>query len=133
MSEERAVSVVDDDESIRQAVEGLLRSVGLPVAVFSSAEEFLESRVRRRTGCLVLDLSLPGMAGAELQRHLVRDGYRTPIIIVTARDDEETRVRALAAGAAGFLTKPFDGAALLSVVQKALAERDEAPTGPREA
>ena len=131
MSTERVVSVIDDDESIRQAIEGLLRSVGLQVAVFSSAEEFLGSRAPRRTGCLVLDLSLPGMAGAELQRHLARDGHRTPIIIVTARDDEDARVRALGAGAAAFLTKPFDGAVLLSLVQSALAGRDGKRTCPR--
>jgi FixJ family two-component response regulator len=71
------------------------------------------------------------MAGTELQRHLARDGHRTPVIIVTARDDEETRVRALGAGAAGFLTKPFDGAVLLSVVQSALANRDRKRTGLR--
>ena len=131
MSRAGVVSVVDDDESIRQAVEGLLRSVGLHVAVFASAEEFLGSRAPQRTECLVLDLSLPGMAGPELQRHLARDGHRTPVIIVTARDDEETRVRALGAGAAGFLAKPFDGAVLLSVVQSALANRDRKRTGLR--
>ena len=119
------MSVVDDDESVREAVDGLLRSVGIQVAVFASAEEFLGSRAPQRTGCLVLDLSLPGMAGAELQRRLARDGCRTPIVIVTAHDDEETRVRALDAGAAGFLSKPVDGALLLSVVQSALADRDE--------
>jgi len=131
MSKERVVCVVDDDESIRLAVEGLLRSVGLPVAIFASAEEFLGSPARRRTGCLVLDLSLPGMSGAELQRRLARDGCRTPVIILTAHDDQETRARALGAGAAGFLSKPFDGGALLSVVQTALVDRDEARTGPR--
>ena len=131
MSKERVVSVVDDDESVREAVEGLLRSVGLQVATFSSAEEFLGSRGPQRTGCLVLDLTLPCMAGTELQRRLARDGHRTPIVIVTARDDEETRVRALGAGAAGFLTKPFDGGVLLSVVQSALAYRDGKRTGPR--
>jgi FixJ family two-component response regulator len=131
MSEERIVSVVDDDESVREAVDGLLRSVGIQVAVFASAEEFLGSRAPQRTGCLVLDLTLPGMAGVELQRHLARDGYRTPIVIVTARDDEETRAQALDAGAAGFFTKPVDGALLLSVVQSALADRDEKRIGPR--
>ncbi|HYS15905.1 MAG TPA: response regulator [Candidatus Binatia bacterium] len=124
MRPERVVSVVDDDESIRQALEGLLRSVGLQVAAFASAEEFLGSEAPWSTGCLVLDLSMPGMDGLQLQRRLARDGHRMPIIIVSAHDGEEARARALGAGAAGFLRKPFDGALLLSAVESALADTD---------
>jgi FixJ family two-component response regulator len=124
MRHERVVSVVDDDESIRQAVEGLLRSVGLQVVTFASAEEFLGSHALWSTGCLVLDLSMPDMDGLQLQRSLDRHGHRMPIIIVTARDDDEAGTRALGAGAAGFLKKPFDGAVLLSAVQSALADTD---------
>jgi FixJ family two-component response regulator len=113
------ISIVDDDESVRQAVEGLLRSVGFQVAVFASAEEFLRSRHRQKTRCLILDLRMPCMGGLELQQELERDAHRIPIIILTAHGDDEARRRALGAGAVAFLHKPCDGETLLSAVQAA--------------
>jgi FixJ family two-component response regulator len=114
------VSVVDDDESVRQALAALLRSAGFRVTTFVSAEEFLGSPHVGATGCLILDLRLPGMSGLELQQRLVSAGRRFPIVILTAHGDDAARSRALAAGATAFMPKPFDGEALLSTVQSAL-------------
>ena len=110
------VSVVDDDESIREAIEGLLRSAEISVAVFSSADEFLHSANRWTTRCLILDLRMAGMDGLALHQRLVADGSHYAVIIVTAHGDRETRRRALRAGALAFLPKPFDGEVLLAVV-----------------
>lgn len=123
MSEEHAISVVDDDESIRQALEGLLRSAGFRAAAFASAEAFLQAPQRWTTGCLILDLRLPGMGGLELQDRLAAEGPRVPIIVLTAHGDEAARTRALGAGAAAFLRKPVDGEALLSAVEAVLKSR----------
>ena len=123
MGERNVVSVVDDDESVREAVEGLLRSVGFRVAVFASAEEFLQSHSRQTTRCLILDLRMSRMGGLELQQQLVRAGHPVPIIILTAHGDDEARRQALGAGAVAFLHKPCDGEALLSAVQAAVGNR----------
>jgi len=93
------VSVVDDDESLRRSLRNLLRSVGLGVETFASAEEFLRSAQRGNTGCLVLDLRMTGMSGLDLLRHLVVADSRIPVVILTAHGDEETRRRSLQAGA----------------------------------
>jgi two-component system, LuxR family, response regulator FixJ len=122
MSGARVVSIVDDDESVRQAIHGLLRSVALPVAAFASVEEFLRSDHLQRTGCLILDLRMPDMDGLELQRRLADDGHRIPIIVFTAHGDAEARARALEAGAAVFLRKPADPDALLAAVESCLVK-----------
>jgi FixJ family two-component response regulator len=114
------ISVVDDDESIRQSLGGLMRSVGFGVKVFSSAEEFLNSGDPRNTGCLILDVRMPGMDGFELQRRLEASQYEIPVIFITAHGDEELRRRALIAGAVDYLLKPFSEEALLNAVQAAL-------------
>src|ERR1700719_1087131 len=114
------ISVVDDDESIRQSLGGLMRSVGFGVKVFSSAEEFLNSGDPRNTGCLILDVRMPGMDGFELQRRLEASQYEIPVIFITAHGDEELRGRALIAGAVDYLLKPFSEEALLNAVQAAL-------------
>jgi len=114
------ISVVDDDESIRQSLGGLMRSVGFGVKVFSSAEEFLNSGDPRNTGCLILDVRMPGMDGFELQRRLEASQYEIPVIFITAHGDEELRRRALIAGAVDYLLKPFSKEALLNAVQAAL-------------
>lgn len=119
------ISVVDDDASIRQALAGLFRSVGSPVAAFATAEEFLRSDRPGTTACLVLDLQMPGMGGHELQEELVREGYRIPFIVYTAHGDEEARVWAGRAGAVAFLRKPFDTEALRSSVEAALRDREQ--------
>src|SRR5882724_5219873 len=119
-SSERLVSVVDDDEPLRRSVRNLLTSVGFGVEMFASAEEFLQSSHREQTGCLVLDLRMPGMTGLELLARLAAIGSRIPAIILTAHNDDEARRRALQAGAAAFLGKPFRGDVLLDAVRTAL-------------
>jgi FixJ family two-component response regulator len=117
------VSIVDDDESLRRSLRNLLGSVGLRVETFASAEAFLESLHQEQTGCLVLDLRMPGMNGFDLLRHLSGTGSRIPAVILTAHGDDETRQRSLQAGAAAFLSKPFNGDALLDAVRTALDQQ----------
>jgi len=117
----RLVSIVDDDASLRRSLRNLLMSVGLRVETFESAEAFLESVHRENTGCMVLDLRMPGMSGLDLLRHLAARGTRIPVIILTAYRDDETRRRSLDAGAVEFLEKPFQSAALLDAVRSALS------------
>jgi FixJ family two-component response regulator len=114
------VSIVDDDASLRRSVRNLLSSVGFRVQAFASAEEFLASPERVNTGCLVLDLRMAGMNGLDLLKHLSATGSRIPVVILTAHGDDETRRRALQAGAVAFLGKPFRGDALLDAVRSAL-------------
>ena len=114
------VAVVDDDESVRSAIYGALRSVGFAARAFASAEEFLDSDVRRDTACLISDVQMPGMSGLELQAALAKDEYRIPIIFITAFGDQRVRTQALKAGALEFLDKPFDDTFLLETVRAAL-------------
>jgi two-component system response regulator FixJ len=118
--ERPVVSVVDDDASLRRSVRNLLLSVGFRVETFASAEEFLRSAQRPNTGCLVLDLQMTGMDGLDLLRHVAVTDPRMPVVILTGHGDEEARQRALVAGAVAFLRKPFQGDALLDVVQLAM-------------
>ena len=108
------VSIVDDDESVRVATTKLVRLHGFIADAFASAEEFLRSPRVNETSCLITDLRMPGMSGVEFQSHLIREGKRMPMIFITAIPDEVSRARALGAGAACFLTKPFDGRPLLT-------------------
>ena len=117
------VSIVDDDESLRRSLKNLLGSVGFRVETFASAETFLESLHLKETGCLVLDLRMPGMDGLGLLRRLSGMGSRIPAVILTAHGDDVTRQRSLQAGAVAFLAKPFNGNALLDAVRTALAQR----------
>jgi FixJ family two-component response regulator len=114
------VSVVDDDASLRRSVRNLLTSAGFTVQAFTSAEEFLESPHRTNTGCLVLDLRMAGMSGFDLLKYLRATGSLIPVVILTAHGDDEARGRALQAGAAAFLGKPFRSDALLDAVRTAL-------------
>jgi FixJ family two-component response regulator len=116
MSDERAVSVVDDDESVRESLVGLLRSLHVAVQSFSSAEEFLAANAAARTECLILDVSLGGMDGTELQRILLESGSAPPIVVITARDDARVRQLVLSRGAVAYLLKPFEEAALLDAM-----------------
>ena len=116
----RVVSVVDDDASLRRSLRNLLSSAGLSVETFESAEIFLESSSLDKTGCLVLDLRMPGMGGLGLVRRLAASGSRIPVIILTAHGDEDMRQRTLQAGASAFLEKPVKGPALLDAVRSAL-------------
>ena len=118
--EVQLISVVDDDESVREALCGLLRSVGFAVNSFASAEGFLASNQLESADCLVLDVRMPGMGGIELQRQLVAGHYEIPIIFVTAYEEDGMRARALSGGARAVLIKPFSEEAILSAIHSAL-------------
>ena len=120
------VSIVDDDESVREAINSLLRSVGLQAQVFASAEEFLNSGYQHHAGCLILDVRMPGMNGLQLQEQLVSVECDIPIIFITAHvSDTQARTRALQSGAVDFLIKPFSEEALLNDVYTALRSKQE--------
>jgi FixJ family two-component response regulator len=114
------ISIVDDNDSVRESVRHLMRSVGFGVNVFASAEEFLDSDRLRYTDCLILDVRLPGMDGLELQRHLAATHSEIPIIFITAYEDDEVRARALNTGAVAYFLKPFDDEDLLNAIDVAL-------------
>lgn len=114
----RVISVVDDDGSVREATESLLRSVGYQVRTFASAENLLESGVLGETGCLLLDVRMPGIDGMELQRRLAAEGIHLPIIFMSAYDDDIVRQQVLAAGAVDLLRKPFAAKDLLAVLER---------------
>jgi len=120
----RVVSIVDDDESLRRSVRNLLTSVGFRVETFDSAEAYLRSSDRGETGCVVLDLRMPGMSGLDLLVHLAAVGSRVPVVVLTAHSDAEARRKTLQAGAIAFLGKPFHGDALLDAVRSALSEAE---------
>jgi FixJ family two-component response regulator len=117
------VTVVDDDESVRESLPDLLREFGFDAEAFSSAEEFLESSPDERTQCLILDVSMPGMTGPDLQRELGRRGSKVPIIFITAHADDMVRPSLLEHGAVECLFKPFSETALLAALQTALGTR----------
>jgi FixJ family two-component response regulator len=114
------VSVVDDDESVRESLPDLLRELGFVVQAFSSAEEFLASECVGETKCLILDIAMPGMSGPDLQRELTRRGREIPIVFITANRDETVRPSLLKQGAVECLFKPFSDTALLDAVNAAL-------------
>jgi FixJ family two-component response regulator len=126
MSEIPLIAVVDDDAAIREAVQSLIRSVGLRVAVFASAQDFLQSGRLPDTACLIVDVRMPRMSGLALQQRLTTAQCPIPIIFITAHGDAETRTRALRAGAVAFLDKPFSDEVLLRAVEAALpSARDD--------
>jgi len=114
------LSVVDDDESVRESLPDLLREFGFAVETFSSAAEFLASDALGRTSCLILDIAMPDMTGPELERELTRRMYRIPIVFITAHADETIRPRILEHGAVQCLLKPFSETALLEALNTAL-------------
>jgi FixJ family two-component response regulator len=116
----KMIAIVDDDDLIRGALQGLLKSVGLPARAFASAEEFLKSGQQRQARCLIADIRMPGMSGLELQAQLNAECCKIPIIFITAHGDEKMRMQALRAGAVEFMSKPFDDEALLESVRAAL-------------
>jgi FixJ family two-component response regulator len=117
------VSVVDDDESVRESLPDMLRQFGFAAEAFSSAEAFLASDVLGRTSCLILDVAMPGMSGPDLQRELATHGPAIPIVFITASGDKAIRTRVLADGAVECLFKPFSEAALLDALNTALRVR----------
>ena len=116
------ISIIDDDEAVREAMEGLMRSLGFTVEVFASAVDFLAHSNVRDTSCLIVDVHMPRMTGIELHRRLVELGYAIPTILITAYPDDSVRARALADGVICYLTKPCDEDALLGCVWSALEQ-----------
>jgi FixJ family two-component response regulator len=114
------LSIVDDDESVRESLPDLLGEFGFAARTFSSAKEFLSSGCVDETSCLILDIAMPGMSGPELQLELKRRGKQIPIVFITARGDDAVRAQVLKQGAAGFLLKPLSDTALLAAIQTAL-------------
>jgi FixJ family two-component response regulator len=114
------VAVVDDDQSVRESLPDLLKELGFSVEAFASAEEFLQADCLGRTGCLILDVAMPGMSGPDLQRELGRRRQKIPIVFITAHEDPGVRPRLLQAGAVECLFKPFSEAALLDALHTAL-------------
>jgi FixJ family two-component response regulator len=121
MPKQPLITIVDDDESVRQALMSLMRSLGFVSDAYACAEDFLRSGRLRRTACLIADVRMPGMTGLELHRHLVASGRPLPTILITAHQDEESRARALSAGVVCYLTKPFNEDDLLGCIQAAIA------------
>jgi FixJ family two-component response regulator len=119
-SERSLVSIVDDDESVRESLPDLLKEFGFAVRAFSSAEAFLSSDWIDKTKCLILDVMMPGMTGLDLQQELTRRGREIPVIFITARKEEALRARAFKQGAVKFLNKPFSDTALLDALNVAL-------------
>jgi FixJ family two-component response regulator len=119
-NEPRLLSVVDDDESMRDSLPDLIKEFGFAARAFSSADEFLSSGSIDETSCLILDIAMPGMSGPELYEELKRRGREIPTIFITAQKDERIRARVFEQGAAGFLLKPFSDADLLAAIKSAL-------------
>jgi FixJ family two-component response regulator len=117
------ISIVDDDEEVREATKGLVRSLGYAAATFGSAEEFLNSEQRYETSCIIADVQMPGLSGVEMQRRLIAEGDRLPMIFVTAFPEDRVRASAMAAGAVGFLSKPFNEEHLIGCLDSALGRR----------
>jgi FixJ family two-component response regulator len=120
VSQNPLISIIDDDEAVRVATENLVRSLGFGASTFSSAEEFLKSSRLEETSCVITDVHMPGMTGVELQTRLLALGHDLPMIFITAFPEERTRERVHAAGAIGFLSKPFDGGAMIQCIDRAL-------------
>ena len=116
----KLIAIVDDDESVQSALQDLIEADGFSAKCFGSAEEFLESGVQRKVACLITDIRMPGMSGLDLQARLKADGYKTPIIFITAHGDAKVRIQAMREGAVEFLMKPFDDQVLLDRVRTAL-------------
>jgi FixJ family two-component response regulator len=114
------ISIVDDDQAVRDATKALIRSLGYRVATFASAEEFLKSEWLHDTACLISDVQMPGVNGIELQDRLAASGHRIPIIFMTAFPDDRVRDRAMRSGAISFMSKPFSEANLIVCLDRAL-------------
>jgi len=127
MSQSQMVSIVDDDPLAREGIKELVESLGYKALAFVSAQDFLQSGAIAKTGCLITDLQMPGLTGLELQERLQTQGYRTPVILITAYPNEKHRCRAMTAGAVGFLSKPFEEQALLECLTVAMKRPHDWP------
>jgi FixJ family two-component response regulator len=114
------ISIVDDDDAVRNSLDDLIRSIGFRTQGFPSAEAFLSSNHARDTACLILDVRMPGMNGIDLQRQIVAANWPIPIVFITSHADDDARARALQAGAVAFLYKPFREEELLNAIDAAL-------------
>jgi FixJ family two-component response regulator len=121
------IYIIDDDSSVRESLSDLVQSLGFAAATFGSAEEYLQSGRINSTSCVVTDVRMPGMSGIDLQRRLIADRKDIPIIFITSFPDENSRARALKAGAIGYLRKPFDDHSLIECLDQALARRKPTP------
>lgn len=117
----KLIAIIDDDEAMQDSLRDLVESAGLLARCFGSAEEFLESNLRRTAACLIVDIRMPNMSGLQLQAKLKEDGCNVPIIFITAHGDSRMRIQAMRQGAVEFLAKPFDHQLLLRRVRTALA------------
>jgi FixJ family two-component response regulator len=124
VTEEPLVCIVEDDEPLRLALIGLLRASGYDASGFASAEDFLQSGKVQHFDCIITDIQMPGMSGIDLKIELVSRQFPVPVIMITARSDPGLKQRAIASGAVGFLSKPFDGDELLHVLKAALGGRE---------
>jgi FixJ family two-component response regulator len=118
----RLVAIIDDDESVQNALQDLIESDGLSTLCFGSAEQFLDSGARHDAACLIADIRMPGISGLELQAKLKAERCRIPIIFITAHGDAGMRIQAMREGAVEFLSKPFDDAVLLEIVHAAIED-----------
>jgi FixJ family two-component response regulator len=116
----KLIAIVDDDDLMRSALQGMMKAVGWTAQAFASAEEFLKSGQQTQTACLIADIRMPGMSGLELQAKLNAEHCRIPTIFITAHGDAKMRMQALRAGAVEFMAKPFDDDILLESVRAAL-------------
>jgi FixJ family two-component response regulator len=114
------IAIIDDDESMREAIKGFVRSLGYRADAVGSAQEFLGSRLVRRTSCVIADMQMPGMTGLELYQRLSTSANPVPTILITAYPDDSVRERALSAGVVGYLSKPFEENDLLACIRSAL-------------
>jgi FixJ family two-component response regulator len=124
------ISIVDDDKAVREATQGLVRSLGYDASTFSSAGEFLASGHLHDTSCLITDLHMPELSGIDLQSRLIADGHRMPIIFITAYPEDSARERAMKAGAIGFIGKPFSEDRLIGCLERALNTGNCGPAEP---
>ena len=119
------VFVVDDDQAMRNSLKWLIESVGMPVESFASADEFLAAYQLGRSGCLVLDVRMPGMSGLDLQEYLVEHNIQIPVVIITGHGDVPMAVRAMKSGAIDFIEKPFNDEVLLDAIRRAIAHEEQ--------
>ena len=119
-----SIAIVDDDEALREAMECFVQSLGYNVSTFGSAEEFLNSEQVSKISCLITDLNMPGLSGLDMQSRLIGEGYKVPIVFITAYPEERHRQRALQDGAVCFIAKPYSERHLIGCLERALSSGD---------
>ena len=129
MPKKVVIAIVDDDQSVREALTSLVRSLGYVAMAFECAEDLLKSRRRRNVSCVIADVQMPGMTGIELHSRLVASGQPIPTVLITAFPDERSRERALQGGVIGYLTKPFSEDELLTCLHSTLGRREAGAKG----